>query len=78
MISIPAAQSIVTGVFKKKLQRRRFDVAIAKHDIGFTLMTHKRVSVISNPAKSSRSNEMLALKVSPIAIISLGTITSDS
>jgi hypothetical protein len=30
MVAVPAAQGGVAGVFKKKLQRRRFDVAVAK------------------------------------------------
>jgi len=38
MVAVPADQSGVAGVFKKKLQRRRFDVAVAKHHVGFVLM----------------------------------------
>jgi len=36
VVAIPSDQGGVTGVGKKKLQSRRFDVAIAKHHIGFT------------------------------------------
>ena len=39
MVAIPAAQGGVAGVGKKKLQRRRFDVTVAKHQVGFALMT---------------------------------------
>lgn len=35
MVAIPAHQGGVAGVFKKKLQRRRFDVAVAKDHVGF-------------------------------------------
>jgi hypothetical protein len=38
MVAVPAGQSGVAGVFKKKLQRRRFDVAVAKDHVGFALM----------------------------------------
>ena len=41
MIAIPTAQRFIAGVFKKKLQRRRFDVAVAKYHVGFALMTVK-------------------------------------
>ena len=39
MVAVPADQGGVAGVFKKKLQRRRFDVAVAKHRVGAALMT---------------------------------------
>ncbi len=39
MIAIPAGQGVAAGVFKKKLQRRRFDVAVSKYHVGFTLMS---------------------------------------
>jgi hypothetical protein len=35
VVAIPAAQGVGAGVFKKKLQRRRFDVAVAKYHVGF-------------------------------------------
>jgi hypothetical protein len=34
MVAVPAAQGFVAGVFKQKLQRRRFDVAVAKDHVG--------------------------------------------
>jgi len=42
MVAVPAGQGGVAGVFKKKLQRRRFDVAVAKYYVGFALMTRTR------------------------------------
>ena len=39
MVAVPADQGIVAGVCKKKLQCRRFDVAVAKHHVGVALMT---------------------------------------
>jgi hypothetical protein len=39
MVAVPAGQGVVAGVFKKKLQRRRFDVAVAKYHVGFALTT---------------------------------------
>jgi len=38
VVAVPAAQGFVSGIFKKKFQRWRSDVAIAKHHIGFALM----------------------------------------
>ena len=38
VVAVPADQSGVAGVFKKKLQRRRFDVAVAKHHVEFALV----------------------------------------
>ncbi|HZI30725.1 MAG TPA: hypothetical protein VFF11_00185, partial [Candidatus Binatia bacterium] len=45
MVAIPTAQSSVTGVFEKIFQLWRFNVAVAKHHIGFALMTGKCVPV---------------------------------
>src|SRR5271170_7612479 len=42
VVAVPAGQGGVAGVFKKKLQRRRFDVAVAKYHVGFALMTLMR------------------------------------
>jgi hypothetical protein len=39
VVAVPAGQGGVAGVGKKKWQRRRFDVAVAKHHVGFALMT---------------------------------------
>ncbi len=39
VIAVPAAQSFVAVVLKEKLQRRRFDVAVAKDHVGFALVT---------------------------------------
>ncbi len=39
VVAVPADQGGVTGIFKKKSQRRRFDMAVAKHHVGFALMT---------------------------------------
>jgi hypothetical protein len=44
MIAVPAGQSGVAGIFKQKLQHRRFNMAIAKDDVGATLVACKRVS----------------------------------
>ena len=33
MVAVPAHQGRVAGVFKQKLQRRRFDVAVAKDHV---------------------------------------------
>jgi len=38
VVSVPVRQGIVTGVCKQKMQRRRFDVAVAKEDVGFILV----------------------------------------
>jgi hypothetical protein len=37
MVVVPAHQGRIAGVFKKKFQRRRFDVAVAEGDVGFAL-----------------------------------------
>src|ERR1035441_7416368 len=42
MVAVPADQGVVAGVFKKKLQRRRFDVAVAKNHVGAALMASVR------------------------------------
>ena len=42
VVAVPAGQGGVAGVGKKKWQRRRFDVAVAKDHVGFALM--KRVT----------------------------------
>jgi hypothetical protein len=34
-VAVPAGQGGVAGVGKKKWQRRRFDVAVAKDHVGF-------------------------------------------
>jgi hypothetical protein len=34
VVAVPAAQGGVAGVGEKKLQRRRFNVAVAKHHVG--------------------------------------------
>jgi hypothetical protein len=39
VVAVPLAQGGVAGVFKKKLQPWRFDVAVAKNHVGFALMT---------------------------------------
>jgi hypothetical protein len=39
VVAVPPVQSFVAGVFKKKFQGWRFDVAIAKYQVGFALMT---------------------------------------
>jgi hypothetical protein len=42
MVAVPADQSGVAGVGKKKFQRRRLDVAVAKYHVGFTnLISHR-------------------------------------
>jgi hypothetical protein len=38
MVAVPADQSRVVGGSQKKFQRRRFDVAVAKDHVGFSLM----------------------------------------
>ena len=38
MVTIPAAQGFIPRVFKKKFQRWRFDVAVAKNHVGVALM----------------------------------------
>jgi hypothetical protein len=43
MVAIPADQGGVAGVFKKKLQRRRFDVAVTKYHVGSALMAQRCV-----------------------------------
>jgi hypothetical protein len=35
VVAVPAAQGGVAGVGKKKLQRRRFNMAVGKHRVGF-------------------------------------------
>jgi hypothetical protein len=39
VVPIPSHQSGVAGVFKKEFQRWRFNVTIAKHHVGFALMS---------------------------------------
>ena len=39
VVAVPAAEGGVTGVREKKLQRQRFNVAVAKNHVGFALMT---------------------------------------
>jgi hypothetical protein len=34
VVAIPSAQRSIGGVFKQKLQRRRFNMTIAKYDVG--------------------------------------------
>jgi hypothetical protein len=48
MVAFPAGQGGVAGVFKKKLQRRRLDVAVAKYHVGFALMTQLKVQIHFN------------------------------
>ena len=48
MVAIPADQGGVAGVGKKKLQRRRFDMAVAKDHIGSALMTGIALLVLPN------------------------------
>jgi hypothetical protein len=38
MIAIPANQSRIAGVFKKPFQLRRFNVAVAKDNVPFSLV----------------------------------------
>jgi len=54
MVAVPADQSGVAGVFKKKLQRWRFDVAVAKDHVGFALMTGEWVAVFFAHIKPAR------------------------
>jgi hypothetical protein len=44
MVTVPTAQGVIARVFKKKLQRRRFDVAVAENHVGFALVTGSRVT----------------------------------
>jgi len=39
--AVSTAQGGVAGVGKKKLQRWRFNVAVAKYHVGFVLVTQK-------------------------------------
>jgi hypothetical protein len=41
VVAIPANQGRVVGVFKQKLQRRRFDVTVAKDRVGFVKVNIK-------------------------------------
>ena len=43
MVAVPACQSRVAGVFKKKLKRWRLDMAVAKDRVGFALMASQHV-----------------------------------
>ena len=38
VVAVPTAQGGVAGVGKKKLQRRRFNVAVAKYHVGFFIL----------------------------------------
>jgi hypothetical protein len=38
MVAVPVDQGVVAGVNEKQLQRRRFNVAIAKYHVGHSLM----------------------------------------
>jgi len=40
VIAVPVAQGLVAGIGKKKFQRRRFNMAVAKHHVEFALMTY--------------------------------------
>ena len=44
VVAVPAAQGFVAGVCKKKFQRRRFDVAVAKDHVGLALMAGQHIS----------------------------------
>ena len=46
MVAVPAAQGVVAGVGEKKLQRRRFNVAVAKDHVGFALMQRRGIWII--------------------------------
>ena len=46
VVTVPTAQGFITGVFKKKLQRRRFHVTVAKHHIGVALMACEDILVL--------------------------------
>jgi hypothetical protein len=41
VVAVSTAQGGVAGVGKKKLQRWRFNVAVAKYHVGFVLVTQK-------------------------------------
>jgi hypothetical protein len=60
MVAVPTAQGVIAGIFKKKLQRRRFDMAVAKYHVGFALMTgirggriRKTANLISSPEQTN-------------------------
>src|SRR6266480_5869589 len=44
MVAVPTRQGPIAGVFKQKLQCRRFNMAVAKHHVGLALVTGKYVS----------------------------------
>jgi len=56
VVAVPAGQGGVAGVGKKKLQRRRFDVAVAKDHVGFALVTRMEKTIKRRDAKAQRFN----------------------
>ncbi|HUZ07270.1 MAG TPA: hypothetical protein VMV89_07255 [Candidatus Paceibacterota bacterium] len=57
LVAAPAGQGGVAGVFKKKLQRRRFGVAVANYHVGFALMTKPSSTLsIQNHVKTNNQN----------------------
>ena len=69
VVTVPTAQGGVAGVGKKKLQRRRFNVAVAKDHVGFALvpgfgsLSASRLALprrISSTASSTEQNTFLA------------------
>src|SRR5882724_4761672 len=65
VVAVPAGQGGVAGVFKKKLQRRRFDVVVAKYHVGFALMT--RVTSLGDLRFFTIENEVCE-KINPLQL----------
>ena len=61
VVAVPATQRCVAGVLKQKLQRRRFDVAVAKDRVGFALVADE-ISCIAELQEilHNPDNEILA------------------
>ena len=75
MVAVPTAQGVITGVFKQKLQRRRFNVTIAKHHVGFTLMTRISPFGAAKIISQTRSPPQKKHTIHDDSIVPLKTVT---
>lgn len=77
VVTIPPVQCCVGGIFKKGFQRRRLNVAVAKHYVRFTLMAgigsgcfRPRTGmsiIIMTPKEGFSTNYLSAVPMKPIA-----------
>ena len=68
VVAVPAAQGGVAGIGKKKLQRRRFNVAVAKYLFMTAVLTHqihKNLVSVSRPFQRCPAMFIPDINVSP-------------